>query len=39
MDSKENIALCVVADFKYLYKNFNRIYKQIRNKGIIQVTF
>ena len=33
MNSKENIALCVVADFKYLYKNFNRIYKQIRDTG------
>ena len=38
MNSKENIALCVVADFKYLYKNFNRIYTQIRTE-IIQVIF
>lgn len=33
MGGNKKIAVCVVADFKYLYKNFNRLYKQIRNNG------
>ena len=26
-------AICLVANFKYLYKNFPRIYMQLRNIG------
>jgi len=31
--NKNQIAVCVVANFKYLYKNFPRIYTQLRTNG------
>ncbi len=33
MVDKYNTAICFVANFKYLYKHFPRIYQQLRTKG------
>ena len=33
MRDNSNLAICVVADFRYLYKNFSRIYEQLRTNG------
>lgn len=33
MVDKYNTAICLVANFKYLYKHFPRIYQQLRTKG------
>ena len=33
MNKFSNTAVCFVADFKYLYKNFSRIYNQLRTNG------
>lgn len=33
MKSNKNITICIVADFKYLLSNFDRLYKQIRDIG------
>ena len=32
-NNQENIAVCFTADFRYLYKNFSRIYSQLLNQG------
>ena len=31
--NKKNLAICVVADFKYLHKNFDRFFNQLVNNG------
>jgi len=36
MNKFSNTAVCFVADFKYLYKNFSRIYNQLRTNGNYQ---
>ena len=36
MNSSTKIAVCFVADFKYLFKNFNRIYRELRGTGNYQ---
>ena len=33
MNKFSNTAVCFVADFKYLHKNFARIYNQLRTNG------
>ena len=33
MNDTSKTVVCFVADFKYLYKHFSRIYEQLRNKG------
>lgn len=33
MNPSSKEAVCFVADFRYLYKNFTRVYKELREKG------
>lgn len=36
MDNCSDLSICFVANFKYLYKNFPRIYQQLRTNGKYQ---
>ena len=36
MNASTKIAVCFVADFKYLFKNFNRVYRELRGTGNYQ---
>ena len=36
MNDSLKIAVCFVADFKYLYKNFERVYSELREIGNYQ---
>jgi len=36
MNNSSKIAVCFVADFKYLFKNFNRVYRELREIGNYQ---